>query len=45
MACIEPMAAITNALNLNHAGKYPNLQSVAPGGTWTESFWIRASGI
>jgi aldose 1-epimerase len=45
MACIEPMAAITNALNLNHAGKYPNLQSVAPGATWTESFWIRAGGI
>ena len=43
--CIEPMTAITNALNLNHAGKYPNLQSVAPGGKWTESFWIRASGI
>jgi len=43
--CIEPMAALTNALNLNHAGKYPELQSVPPGGRWTESFWIRASGI
>ena len=43
--CIEPMAAISNALNLNHAGKYPALQNVAPGGKWTESFWIRASGI
>jgi len=43
--CIEPMAGITNALNLNHEGKYPDLQSVPPGGKWTESFWIRASGI
>jgi len=45
MACIEPMAAITNALILNHAGKYASLQTVAPGGKWTGSFWIRASGI
>ena len=43
--CIEPMAAITNALNLNHEGKYPDLQSVPPGGKWSESFWIRTSGI
>jgi aldose 1-epimerase len=43
--CIEPMAAITNALNLNHEGKYPELQSIPPGGKWTESFWIHASGI
>lgn len=43
--CIEPMTAITNALNLNQEGKYPDLQSVPPGGKWSESFWIRASGI
>ena len=43
--CIEPMAGITNALNLNHEGKYPDLQSVAPGGKWTGSFCIRAGGI
>jgi aldose 1-epimerase len=43
--CIEPMAGITNSPNLNHQGKYPSLQSVAPGTTWTESFWIRSSGI
>jgi len=30
---------------LHHDGKYPDLQSVAPGAKWTESFWIRASGI
>jgi aldose 1-epimerase len=43
--CFEPMAGITNAVNLNHEGKYPELQTVAPGGKWTESFWVRASGI
>jgi len=43
--CIEPMAGLTNAVNLNHEGKYSDLQSVPPGGKWTESFWIRASGI
>ncbi len=43
--CIEPMTGITNALNLNHEGKYPDLQSVPAGGTWKESFWVRASGI
>ena len=43
--CFESMAGITNAPNLNHEGKYPDLQTVAPGGKWTESFWVRASGI
>jgi aldose 1-epimerase len=43
--CFEPMAGVTNAINLNHAGKYPELQSLGPGGKWTESFWIRTSGI
>ena len=43
--CFEPMAGITDAINLNHAGKYPDLQMVAPGAKWTASFWIRASGI
>jgi aldose 1-epimerase len=43
--CFEPMTGITNAVNLHQEGKYPELQTVAPGATWTESFWIRASGI
>jgi aldose 1-epimerase len=38
--CFEPMAAITNAFNLAHAGVYGELQSVAPGETWRESFWV-----
>ena len=28
-----------------HEGKYPGLQTVPAGGKWTESFWVRASGI
>ena len=43
--CFEPMTGITNAVNLHHEGKYPDLQTVAPGAQWTESFWIRARGI
>jgi aldose 1-epimerase len=34
------MAAITNAFNLAHDGVYQELQSVAPGETWKESFWL-----
>lgn len=44
-ACFEPMASITNGPNVNHDGKYPQLQMLAPGATWKESFWVRASGI
>jgi aldose 1-epimerase len=43
--CFEPMAAITNAFNLAHSGAYKDLQSVAPGATWKESFWISTSGF
>lgn len=42
--CFEPMSGITNAFNLNHAGKYPELQKIAPGGRWRESYWIRTEG-
>lgn len=42
--CVEPMTGITNGINLNHAGKYPDLQTVPAKGTWTESFWISAKG-
>jgi aldose 1-epimerase len=40
----EPMVAITNALNLAHRGVYKELQSVPPGGSWEESFWITTKG-
>lgn len=43
--CFEPMAGITNAMNLAHKGLYQELQSVAPGETWEESFWIRPGGF
>ena len=36
--CFEPMSAPTNGFNLAR-----NLQSVAPGETWAESFWIEAN--
>jgi len=43
--CVEPMPGITNAINLNHAGKYPGLQMVPAGGKWTESFWVCPRGF
>jgi len=43
--CIEPMAGISNALNLAHRGVYKELQYIQPGGTWQESFWIKPSGF
>jgi len=39
--CFEPMAGITDALNLAQKGLYKELQTIPPGGTWRESFWIR----
>ena len=42
--CFEPMAGITNALNLAQKGVYKELQYIQPGGTWQESFWIKPSG-
>ncbi len=43
--CFEPMTAITNGANLAHEGKYKDLQTLAPGATWRESFWVRSSGL
>jgi aldose 1-epimerase len=43
--CFEPMSGLTDGFNLNHAGAYQELQSVAPGAVWTESFWIQPSGF
>jgi aldose 1-epimerase len=40
----EPMVAITNALNLAHKGVYKELQTIPPGGSWEESFWITTKG-
>jgi aldose 1-epimerase len=43
--CLEPMAGITNALNLANKGLYKELQYIKSGGTWEESFWIKPSGF
>ncbi len=39
------MAGITNSMNLAHKGIYKELQSIAPGKTWEESFWLRPAGF
>jgi aldose 1-epimerase len=43
--CFEPMAGITDAVNLAQRGLYKELQSVAPRQTWRESFWIAVTGF
>jgi aldose 1-epimerase len=43
--CFEPMAGISNAMNMAHRGLYRELQSIPPRGTWTESFWVRTTGF
>jgi len=43
--CFEPMVGITNAVNMAARGGYPELQTVAPGATWRESWWVKPSGF
>jgi len=43
--CFEPMAGITDAMNLSHKGRYQELQSIPPGEVWEESFWVRPKGF
>lgn len=43
--CVEPMTALTNAFNLDHAGIPAGLQHIEPGETWRESFWIHPEGF
>ena len=43
--CFEPMAAITDGLNLAQRGLYKDVQYIAPGGFWKETFWVRPSGF
>lgn len=40
--CFEPMTAPTNGFNLAQRGQYAELQSVAAGAKWSESFWVKA---
>jgi galactose mutarotase-like enzyme len=41
---IEPMAGITDSMNMAQKGQYNELQYIAPGGSWNESIWITPSG-
>jgi aldose 1-epimerase len=41
----EPMAGITDAMNLAAKGLYNELQTIAPGQTWEASFWVKPSGF
>jgi aldose 1-epimerase len=43
--CFEPMVGPTNAINMAHKGTFKELQTIAPGATWKESFWIKPSGF
>jgi len=43
--CFEPMAGITDSMNLAQRGLYDELQHVPPGGTWQESFSVRPTGF
>ena len=36
---------VTNAVNMAHKGTYSELQSIAPGATWRESWWVKPSGF
>jgi aldose 1-epimerase len=43
--CVEPMTGMTNAINMAQKGHYKELQTIPPGGTWRESFWVRPKGF
>jgi aldose 1-epimerase len=43
--CFEPMAAITDGLNLAQRGLYKDVQYIPAGGFWKETFWVRPSGF
>jgi aldose 1-epimerase len=43
--CIEPMASLTNGINLHHRRLWPKQQWIAPGGVWTGDFTVRGEGF
>jgi aldose 1-epimerase len=43
--CVEPMAGTTNASNMKDPQAMNRLQTVAAGGKWSESFWVRPIGF
>jgi aldose 1-epimerase len=42
---IEPMAGISNGMNLAQRGSFKQQQYVQPGATWSASFWVKPSGF
>ena len=38
------MVGITNSMNAAQKGQYKDLQSIPAGGSWEESFWVKATG-
>ncbi len=45
LICIEPQTGPTNAFNLAHEGKFNNLVVLAPGKTYSATFWIVPRGF
>ncbi|HMD83854.1 MAG TPA: aldose 1-epimerase [Terriglobia bacterium] len=45
LICIEPQTGPTNALNLNHEGKFKDLVVLDPGATCQATFWIVPTGF
>ena len=43
--CFEPMAGISDSMNLAQKGLYKELQYIDPGKSWEESFWVKPSGF
>ena len=43
--CFEPMAGITDAMNLSQKGIYKEQQYIAPNQKWEASFWVKPSGF
>ncbi len=43
--CFEPMAGVTNAINLAHEGRYSDLQTIPPGESWSGYFRVRPTGF
>ena len=43
--CFEPMAGVTNAINLAHDGKYGDLQTIPAGESWSGYFRVRPTGF
>jgi aldose 1-epimerase len=41
----EPMASLSNGLNLAHKGLYKEQPYVQPDATWSATFWVKPSGF